>query len=60
MKIWVMLQLNGVKSSENILLQLSGVKYLRFKFASGFNNFVLLCLTFNLFFSFNFISYVMR
>ena len=58
-----MLQLNGVKSSENILPQLSGVKYLklkRFKFASGFNNFVLLCLTFNLFFSFNFISHVTR
>ena len=27
----VMLQLNGVKSSEHILLQLSGVKYLKLK-----------------------------
>ena len=30
-QITVMLQLNGVKSSENILLQLSGVKYLKLK-----------------------------
>ena len=31
LKTEVMLQLNGVKSSENILLQLSGVKYLKLK-----------------------------